>query len=246
MPQTRISLVVPSSGDARNGATTQWRAVPGDNVKAVSVSEMKWYADQRARRTRQRIADVAVLLGALLLLRLGQLVYDAVQLLKGAGTLLERAGGGLAGGLKDSARQAGETPLIGDRLRTPLEAAADAARSVAAAGVSEQQAVDRLALVLGLAIGLLPVAFLLWQWLPRRLGYAREAGAAVRLRGDTELLALRAATFSPLHLLARLGPDPVARWRRGEPGAGEALACLELSRLGLDVEPDANSDDGPQ
>lgn len=207
---------------------------------------MKWYADQRARRTRQQIADVAVLLGALLLLRLGQLVYDAVQRLKGAGSLLERAGSGLAGGLSDSAREAGEAPLIGDRLREPLAAAADAARSVAAAGVSQQQGVQRLALVLGLTIGLLPVAYLVWQWLPRRLAFAREAGAAQQLRGDTELLALRAATSTPLHLLARLGPDPVARWRRGEPGAADALAALELSRLGLHSEPDAASAERPR
>jgi hypothetical protein len=204
---------------------------------------MKWYADQPARRTRQQIADVAVLLGALLLLRLGQIVYNAVQLLKGAGTLLEKAGGGLAGSLSDSAGQVGDAPLIGGRLSGPFAAAADAARSVASAGVSQQQGVQRLALVLGLTIGLLPVAYLLWQWLPRRLGYAREAGAAQRLRGDTELLALRAATSSPLHLLVRLGPDPVGRWRRGEPGAAEALAALELRRLGLNSQLDTPSDD---
>jgi hypothetical protein len=204
---------------------------------------MKWYADLSAMRTRQQIADVAVLLGALLLLRLGQVVYDAVQLLKGAGSLLERAGGGLAGSLSDSARGVGETPLVGDRLRGPFAAAADAARSVASAGVSQQQGVQRLALVLGLTISLLPLAYLVWQWLPRRLSYAREAGAAQRLRGDTELLALRAATSSPLHLLARLGPDPVERWRRGEPGAAEALATLELTRLGLKSQVDAAAAD---
>jgi hypothetical protein len=128
---------------------------------------------------------------------------------------------------------AGDAPLIGDRLRGPLDAAAGAARSFAAAGADQQQAIHRLALVLGLTIGLLPVANLIWRWLPRRLRYAREAGAALRLRGDTELLALRAAAFTPLHELAQLGPEPVARWRRGEPGAGEALAALELTRLGL-------------
>jgi hypothetical protein len=194
---------------------------------------MKWYADQPRRRARQQVGDVAVLVSILLFLRLGKLVYDTVQSLQGAVAAVEQAGGGLADGLSAAARVAGNAPVIGGGLRAPFDSAANAARSLGAAGVAEQEAVHRLALVLGLTIGLLPVVFLIWRWLPRRVRYAREAGAALWLRGDLELLALRAATFTPLHTLAQLGPDPVARWRRGEPGAAEALAELELSRLGL-------------
>jgi hypothetical protein len=211
---------------------------------------MKWYADQRRLRLWQQVTDATVLVLALLFLRLGQFVYDSVQSLQGPVSALRQAGGGLAGGLSDAARAAGDVPLIGDRLRDPLVAAAGAARSFAAAGAQQQQSVHRLALVLGLTIGLLPVAHLVWRWLPRRLRYAREAGAAIRLRGDRELLALRAATFTPLHLLARLGPDPVTRWRHGEPGAAEALAALELTRLGLSQSaasgPDGLADGDPE
>jgi len=216
------------------------------SIAQPQATPMKWYADQALQRTRQLAADVAILILTLLLLRLGKLVYDTVLLLQGAGSQLERAGGGLASGLSDSARQVGGAPMIGDRLRGPFEAAAGAARSLASAGAAEQQAVHGLALVLGLTIGLLPVAYLIWQWLPRRVRYAREAGAAVKLQGDTELLALRAATSSPLRSLARLGPEPVARWLRGEPGAAEALASLELARLGVHSRNSPHSPHGPR
>lgn len=200
---------------------------------------MTWYAEDRNRRTLQMLLDAAVVVASLLFLRLGQVVYDAVQRLRGPGEQLERAGSGLAGGLGDASRRVGGAPLVGDRLRGPLDAAAGAARSVAAAGVEQQQVVHRLAVVLGLVVALLPVAYALSRWLPYRLRYAREAGAARQLRGDTELLALRAAANVPLHRLARLGPDPVTRWRSGEPGAAQALAALELRRLGLRTAPGA-------
>lgn len=194
---------------------------------------LKWYADDPGRRTTQQGLDAAMVLAALLLWRLGHYVYDTVLRLRGVGEQLEQAGGGLAGGLSDAARRAGGAPLVGDRLKGPLDAAAGAARTVTAAGVAQQEAVHRLALVLGLVVALLPLAVALSRWLPYRLRYAREAGAALRLGGDVELLALRAATGAPLHRLARLGPEPVGAWRRGEPGAAQALADLELRRLGL-------------
>lgn len=220
---------------AGSGATggTGGRGTGGQSAPASGGARMKWYADQPRQRVRQQISDAAVLVGALLFLRLGQLVYDAVQSLQGAIAKVEQAGGGLADGLSDAARAAGGAPLIGGGLRAPFDAAAGAARSLGAAGAAEQEAVHKLALVLGMTIGLLPVVLLIWLWLPRRVRYAREAGAALWMRDDIELLALRAATFIPLYRLAQLGPNPVARWRRGEPGAAEALAELELSRLGL-------------
>lgn len=46
-------------------------------------------------------------------------------------------------------------------------------------------------------------------------------------RDDVEFLALRSTTLLPLSRLARLGPEPVARGRRGEPrGAEERRSCL--------------------
>ncbi len=201
------------------------------------TAPMKWYADDRGLRTRQQLLDAVMLLCAALLLRLGRFVYTEVDRLRAAGAELQQAGGGLAGGLSDAGRRVGGAPLVGRQLRGPLDTAAAAARAVASAAQQGQLAIHRVALVLGFAMALLPLAYVVSRWLPDRLRYAREAGAAVRLRGDVELLALRAATTSPLRLLARLGPEPVGRWRRGEPGAAQALADLELGRLGLLTTP---------
>ncbi|MDQ6650632.1 MAG: hypothetical protein M3Z02_11060, partial [Actinomycetota bacterium] len=72
--------------------------------------------------------------------------------------------------------------------------------------------------------------------LPDRLRWAREAGAAARLRAGSlnlELFAVRALAQRPLVELARLGPDPAGAYRRNEPVVVEALAGLELMALGL-------------
>jgi hypothetical protein len=139
----------------------------------------------------------------------------------------------LAGGLQDAASKVSGTPLIGDRLRDPLTAAATAGQAVADAGTSTTTVVARLATVLALIVAVLPIAYAVSRWLPYRVHYAREAAAAVRLSGDVDLLALRAATSLPLSRLARLGPDPIVRWRQGDPAAAQQLAALALAELGL-------------
>ena len=78
----------------------------------------------------------------------------------------------------------------------------------------------------------LAVALLL-AWLPGRAAWAREAGAASRLRlagADLELFALRAVANRPLRQLHRVSLDPAGALRAGD---YEALADLELRALGL-------------
>ena len=200
---------------------------------APGVPALKWYADERPLRRRQQLLDAAVLVWCLVFLKLGQVVHRGVLALQEPGRRLEGAGTRLADSLSSAADRVSGAPLVGGRLRDPLDAAAGAGRAVADAGASGQDAVGHLALVLTLVVVLVPVGVVLARWLPQRLRYAREAAAAVLLRGDVELLALRAATSLPLSTLARLGPEPVARWRRGEPGAAEELAALELHTLGV-------------
>lgn len=194
---------------------------------------MKWYAETGPLRTRQLLVDALVALWALLWVRIGLAVEDAVRRLAAPGRELEEAGGGLAGGLGSAAERAEDVPLLGGGLSRPLEAAAGAGEALARAGAAQQDAVSTLAVLLALLLAGIPVAWALQRWLPARLSWARQAGAADRLRGDVELFALRAAAHRPLHELARLGADPVGRWRRGEPGAAEALAALELRAHGL-------------
>lgn len=194
---------------------------------------VKWYADTPARRAWQVALDIGVVLWCWAWIRLAVAVKNVVLRLQEPGRLLEHAGSNLAGGLEDAASRVSGAPLIGDRLRDPLAAAANAGHAVASAGTATQTTVARLAMVLALVIALLPIAYALCRWLPYRFRYAREAAAAVRLCDDVDLLALRAATSLPLTRLARLGPDPVARWRRGDPEAAQQLAALALAELGV-------------
>jgi hypothetical protein len=194
---------------------------------------MRWYAETGTLRTRQLLTDAAVGLWVLLWVRIGVGVHAAVQRLAAPGRELEEAGRGLAGGLSGAAEQADDVPLLGGGLRAPLDAAAGAGEAVVRAGVAQQDAVGTLAMVLALVLAGLPIAWAVQRWLPARLAWSRTAAAAAVLRDDVELFALRAAVHRPLAELAALGPDPVGRWRRGEPGAAEALAALERRASGL-------------
>ena len=194
---------------------------------------MSWYAETPALRSRQLLRDAAVALWVLVWLRVGLAVHGAVERLAAPGRSLEQAGRELSGGLSSAADRAGDVPLVGDELSSPLDAASGAGESLARAGAAQQDAVGLLALVLALVVAGLPVLVVLLWWLPSRVAFARQHRAAVALRGDEELWALRAALHRPLPELAELGPDPVGRWRRGEPGAAAALAALERRAAGL-------------
>jgi hypothetical protein len=194
---------------------------------------MSWYAETPALRSRQLLLDGAVAVWVLVWLRVGVAVHDAVTRLAAPGRALERAGRDLADGLGGAADSAGDVPLVGDDLSGPLDAASGAGESLARAGEVQQDAVGLLGLVLALVVAGLPVLLVLLWWLPSRLAFARSHAAARVLRADDELWALRAALHRPLPELAQLGPDAVGRWRRGEPGAAEALAALERRAVGL-------------
>lgn len=193
----------------------------------------RWYAHDPSVRTGQVVGDLLVAAWVFLCLVVGEAVEDAVGALAEPGRRLQDAGTGLAAGLSDAGGRVGDLPLAGDRLREPFDAAAGASRSAADAGGDAAQSVLELAALIGSLVAVVPILYVLARWLPGRLRWVREAQGAERLRGDVDLLALRAAAGAPLVRLARLGPDPVGAWRRGEPGAAQALAALELRRLGL-------------
>jgi hypothetical protein len=86
------------------------------------------------------------------------------------------------------------------------------------------------------------------RWLPWRLRYAREAGAARRLLAgtpDLEILAVRALATAPLDRLAALPPGTGTAWHTGDPAALRELAAVELSRLGLRLPADQPTAAGP-
>ncbi len=197
---------------------------------------MKLYADAPARRGRQLLTDVLVVAWLWFWIWLAIKLYNLVEKLAVPGQKLAGAGDGMAGGLSDAGGKLDRLPAVGSGLASPFNKAADAARSLAAAGREQQQVVHDLAWALALLLLLVPVSLILFGWLPLRLRWIARASRASELRGGTagrDLLALRALANQPLRRLARVDPDPVAAWRRSDESTVDALAALELRRLGL-------------
>jgi len=204
---------------------------------------MQLYAQHPALRARQLAADLGMvgwLVGWVLVART---VHAAVLDLARPGQAVEDLGHSVAGTMSSAADAAQGVPLVGDELSAPFGALADAGSSVTGAGQAAQDAVGTLAGVLAFVLVGLPVGWLLLRWLPWRLRYAREAGAARRMLAgtpDLDVLAARALATAPLPRLAALPAGTGAAWHAGDAAAVRALATLELDRLGLRLPgPDA-------
>ena len=194
------------------------------------------YADRLPVAIRQLITDVLVVIWVYAWIRAGFWVHSMVLKLGVPGQKLEGAGTGIADNLADAGSKVGRVPLVGDQLIQPFTRAADAARSLADAGRQQQEIVGTVALIVALTVVALPLALVLFGWLPLRLRWMRRAGVASRVRNEPagkDLLALRALASRPLNQLTKLGPDIAQSWRNGDAAAVDALAALELKDLGL-------------
>jgi hypothetical protein len=198
---------------------------------------MRLYAETASLRARQLASDLLVLAWTAAWVLAGRSLYLLVGKLAAPGRTVERAGTSFATDAGEIQQKVARIPVVGGELRDPFGRLGGVGRALADAGVTQQQAVHDLALWLGVLVAAVPVAALLVMWLPGRVAWAREAGAASRLRmggADLELFALRAVANRPLRELYRVTPDPAGALRAGE-YAG--LAALELRSLGLRTEP---------
>jgi hypothetical protein len=196
---------------------------------------VKLYAETSGLRARQILGDLAVVAWTAAWVWAGVTLYRLVEKLAVPGARLEQAGGGFAGDVAEIQQKVGRVPVVGNELQGPFGRLAGVGQTLADAGATQQQVVHQLALWLGVLVAAVPIVTLLLAWLPRRVSWAREAGAASRLRlagADLELFALRAVANRPLRQLHRVTPDPAGALRAGE---YEALADLELRALGLRV-----------
>jgi hypothetical protein len=196
---------------------------------------VKLYAETSGLRARQVLGDLAVVAWTAAWVWAGVTLYRLVEKLAVPGARLEQAGGGFAGDVAEIQQKVGRVPVVGNELQGPFGRLAGVGQTLADAGATQQQVVHQLALWLGTLVAAVPVVTLLLAWLPRRVSWAREAGAASRLRlagADLELFALRAVANRPLRQLHRVTPDPTGALRAGD---YEALADLELRALGLRV-----------
>lgn len=194
---------------------------------------MKIYADTPRLRTRQIVIDAVFIAWVVLWIRLGVLVSSLVEKLGVPLRAVREPASDFAGALSDVSEAVLRLPVVGDELSKSFGSAADAGRSLAAAGARQGQSVNRLAILLGVMLAALAVAYALGRYLPWRLAWIREASAATRIqveRGDLYLFALRALANRPLQELRRVTPDPAGAFAAGD---YHALAELELEALGL-------------
>jgi len=194
------------------------------------------YADRLPKAIRQLLTDIFIVIWVYLWIRAALWVHEMVLKLGVPGEKLQSSGTSLADNLADAGGKVGRVPLVGDQLTKPFNGAADAARSLADAGRQQQEVVGKVALIVALVVVALPLALVLFGWLPLRLRWMRRAGVASKVRNEPagkDLLALRALASRPLNELTKLGPDIAQSWRNGDAAAVDALAALELKDLGL-------------
>ena len=201
---------------------------------------MKLYADTPARRTRQLLSDVLMLLWIGLWVYAGRQVHDTVEQLRAPADSITSAGKSVNGALTGAGDQAGQLPLVGDQLKTWLTQAAGSGTTLEQAGSSMADTVDTLALGLGIAMALVPIVLVLVVWLYVRVRFVRNATQSQRFIDageDLDLFALRAMATQPMRALARVSDDPAGAWRRQEPEVIRELALLELRDQGLRPPP---------
>jgi hypothetical protein len=197
---------------------------------------VKLYAETARLRARQLLGDLGVVAWVALWVAAGIALYRLVEQLAVPGRTLEQAGDTFVGDIGAIQERVGRIPAVGDDLEEPFGRLGGVGRTLAEAGVTQQEVVHQLALWLGVVVAAVPVVALLLVWLPRRLAWAREAGAASRLRlggANLELFAIRAVANRSLRELHRVTPDPAGALRAGE---FDALAEVELRALGLRPE----------
>lgn len=201
---------------------------------------MKIYADLPGAGLRQFLTDLLVAGWLAFWIWASVWVYDKVSTLAVPGQKIEGAGEGMASGLSDAGDKVGGVPAVGDDLAAPFDKAANAATALADAGRAQQAAVHNLAVALVVLVLVVPLALVLFGWLPLRMRWIHRATLAATLRSrpsGRDLLALRALTRQPLRRLVRIHPDPATAWRDGDAAAMQSLANLELRTLGLRPHP---------
>ncbi len=197
---------------------------------------MKLFADTPLRRMLQVTADLLFVAWLVLWVWAGTAVHDGTMELAAPARQTDSAATSMAENLRDAGERLGGAPLVGDELAVPFDRAAEASDGLASAGRDTVDAVERLALLLGVSVALIPILIVSAIHLPRRWRFVREATAGARFidaQEDLDLFALRALAHQPMRVLARVSDDPAGAWRARDPEVVRALAELELADVGL-------------
>jgi hypothetical protein len=197
---------------------------------------VKIYADRPSVEFRQFVTDLLVVGWIAFWIYAAYTVYNTVMKLAVPGQKMQGAGEGMVGGFTSAGDKVDNIPAVGGALAEPFDQAAAAGQALADAGIAQQEGVQNLAIALAALLVLVPLALVLFAWLPMRVRWIRRASYAntlSRSQNGRDLLALRAIARQPLRKLAKLDGDAADAWRAGDPAIVDKLAALELRSLGL-------------
>jgi hypothetical protein len=177
---------------------------------------MRLYPNITMRRIHVASRDLLVVALLVLFGLIGLTVHDAVSRLVVLGTGVREAGTSVQGGFDSAADAVDGAPLVGDELASALRGAGEGTGgNVADLGRRGEDAVHRLARLLGLVTFGLPAAVLLGTYLPGRIGFARRLTAADRVLGAGDsperrrAIAMRALFTLPYGELLAYTSDPI-------------------------------------
>jgi hypothetical protein len=183
-----------------------------------------------------RILDALAVVWICLWIGIGYVVFHEVRGLSSLSGTVVLAGRAIDATASTIASLAG-IPLVGTQVGDLARQAQEAARSAIANGESSRENIDRLAILLWIAIAAAPTAPLLVLYGLLREGWRRDVCSlrelAAGARDDPafdQFLARRALQHLPYRRLRELSDNP---WRDIDEGNTRGLADAELARVGL-------------
>ncbi|QHT57094.1 hypothetical protein GXP71_14065 [Cellulomonas sp. H30R-01] len=195
------------------------------------------YATPGPTLRRQVTGDVVALVVVAAAVWLAVRVHGAVWHLADPVRSIGSGADGIADQLAAGRDGVADVPLVGEPLSAPLDGASDGAAAIAAASYEQVQAVERLALVLAVAVVAVPLLVALVARIGPRVRWWRLTRDVRRLssagRPGDRVLALRALTSAAPRDLLAVHPDPAAAWGDDDAPVVRDLAALHLRTLGV-------------
>ena len=183
-----------------------------------------------------RWIDIGVVVWVVVWVALGVLIWHDIE----AQTQLSSDVIKIGTAVKDTGQALGVVgglPLVGGSIGDFAGKIETMGVEVEASGQDSRAGIERVAVIAGLGVGILPAAMILFLYLPVRLRWRRSVGSiAAALPGAAgdpafeQYLARRALDALTWDQLRALGDDP---WQAIAAGDYRHLADAELARLGL-------------
>jgi len=196
------------------------------------------YAKRPAKMIGQLVGDGFVVVWTIGWGIVAIFVHKVIEVLAAPARETARTAMRLAENFREAAAEAAKVPVAGEQLRRPLDSASVSLGTLIQSANEQVASIERLALLVGWLVFLIPVTIVIAFWLPRRIRFYRQAHASqvfLDSLADLDLFALRAMAAQPLYVLAEISDDPVQAWRSGDREVINKLAEIELRRNGLQL-----------